>query len=157
MTENYELDACKAEVARLNRQVNKLLPAFSVHRDVNWLAPICRAKFVKLRDILARDFKEKKTKSNFRVFETYRTPMRQQYLFEHTKSTKAQAWQSAHNFGLAADFVPMDPDGLWSWRDDEDWLWLGHRARECGLSQPIKWDRPHICALEWQGVYEAMT
>ena len=70
--------------------------------------------------------------------------MRQQYLFEHTKSTKAQAWQSAHNFGLAADFVPMDPDGLWSWRDDEDWFWLGHRARECGLSQPIKWDRP-IC------------
>jgi len=157
MSDTYELDACKAEVARLNKQVNKLLPAFSVQRDLKLLAPICRPKFEKLADILLRDFRDKKTRSKFRVFETYRSPMRQDYLFEQTKSTKARAWQSAHQFGLAADFVPVDEVGFWSWHDTEDWNWLGQRARDCGLSQPITWDRPHICAPEWTGVNEAMT
>jgi len=157
MSIEADLEAARAEINRLNRQVNKLLPAFAVCRDINMLAPICRNKFLKLADRLKDGFRNKETKSKFVVFETYRSPMRQAYLFEHTKNTKAKAWQSAHQYGLAADFVPQDPDGIFSWREEEDWEYLERQALTVGLRVPIVWDRPHVCAPEWHGVYEAMT
>ena len=42
--------------------------------------------------------------SGFELFATHRTPRRQHDLFMQGGVTRADAWQSAHQYGLAADF-----------------------------------------------------
>lgn len=158
MSTDADLEACRIEVKRLQKAVNKHDPRFEVFRDVKFIIPSERAAFSALATYLQNAFRAKKTRSNFQIFETYRSPVRQAYLFEMPKPiTKARAWESAHNFGLAADFVPRDADGLWSWRDDEDWDFLTRAARQFNLNTPIEWDRPHVQSLRWTGVREALT
>jgi peptidoglycan L-alanyl-D-glutamate endopeptidase CwlK len=55
------------------------------------------------------------------VFETYRTPRRQDILFGQGRNgttgqivTNARGWHSWHQFGVAAD-VALFKDGKWSW------------------------------------------
>ena len=56
----------------------------------------------------------------FRVFEAYRSPVRQDWLYQQgrtrpgAKVTYAQAWTSYHQYGLAADFV-LWIKNAWSW------------------------------------------
>lgn len=104
--------------------------------------------FQELASHLEDDFKAGRTKSLFKAFETYRSPERQDFLFHHMKTTKAMAYQSSHQFGLAADFVAWHEGPLggsyWSWSEKEDWAWLESRAIEHGLAVPIGWDRPHV-------------
>lgn len=88
----------------------------------------------------------------FRVFETYRTPHAQDAAFTRGAS-KAKAFQSPHQFGLAVDFVPF-VNGRWTWEppggatawDGLDEIVKGFE----GLSRPISWDRPHIEHDLWQ-------
>lgn len=153
-----DIEFCREEVNRLNLKLKRIDPVFGVHRDLELLAPREYPKFVMLYNTMQRLFREKKTRSKFEVFETYRTPQRQRYLFKlPERVTKADAFESAHNFGLAADFVPRDPDGTWSWDANEDWDLLEVMAKQSGLSAPLKWDRPHVQSLLWPGVHEAMT
>ena len=78
------------------------------------------------------------------MFETYRSPERQNELFRK-KKTRAKAWQSAHQYGLAIDFVPvMDGKPFWPPPDAECWDRLKAYAEECGLVCDLTWDRSHV-------------
>lgn len=81
------------------------------------------------------------------IFETYRTPFRQQELYEQGRTkpgrivTKAQAGYSWHNYGLAIDVV-MKVDGKYDWSKELYYYdaaqyfeahglhWAGHRGFE---------------------------
>ena len=88
----------------------------------------------------------------FRVFEGFRSPQRQHYLFEQGRTrpgtivTKARPWTSYHQYGLAADFV-LHVDGRWSWDTSGDnsqmWTRLHELARENQLT-PLSWELPHL-------------
>lgn len=105
------------------------------------LHPAAYAQFVRLTELLADDFRAGRTKTLFRVFETYRSPEAQEQVYINGTS-KARAWQSAHQYGLAVDYVPWDD--TWSWDETHDWDWLKQRARSLGLDVPIAWDKPHV-------------
>lgn len=90
----------------------------------------------------------------FRVFEAYRTPERQEWLYAQGRTrsggvvTKARAWESFHQYGLAVDLV-LFIDGQWSWSNDgplrTHWSRLGEMASEVGL-RTLAWEAPHV---EW--------
>ena len=84
----------------------------------------------------------------FLPFEGFRSPERQNYLFHVEKTTKAKAWQSAHNYGLAVDYVAFE-NGKWSWSQHHDWAGLKTAAINRGLLVPIQWDRPHVEHPVW--------
>jgi peptidoglycan LD-endopeptidase CwlK len=96
----------------------------------------------------------------FKLFEGYRTPERQQALYQQGRSnshpgpilTKAKPWDSYHQFGLAADFVLFVGE-KWSWDTagiyDHWWQRLEEIGRIYGL-EPLSFEKPHlqIVALE---------
>lgn len=74
------------------------------------------------------------------LFETYRTPFRQQELYEQGRTTKgrivtnAQAGYSWHNYGLAIDVV-MRVDGKFDWSHE---LYF-HDAAQYFEAQGLHW------------------
>lgn len=90
----------------------------------------------------------------FRVFEAFRTPERQEWLYAQGRTrpggkvTNARAWESFHQFGLAADMV-LFIDGRWSWSDagplKAHWDRLRELAAKVGL-RTLSWEAPHV---EW--------
>jgi peptidoglycan L-alanyl-D-glutamate endopeptidase CwlK len=88
----------------------------------------------------------------FRLFEGFRAPQRQQYLWDQgrvrpgAKVTNAAPWQSMHQYGLAADLVLWE-NGKWSWDDRGPkgawWRRLKQVGREEGLKS-ISWEAPHL-------------
>lgn len=116
----------------------------SVLRDLELLHPVARPVFLRLAQLLDADFIAGRTSTLFRPFETYRTPQRQLLLFQANKSktTNAGPWSSAHQYGLAVDFVAYRDQ--WSWDASEDWDHLRARATEVGLRNDIAWDRAHV-------------
>jgi hypothetical protein len=88
----------------------------------------------------------------FRVFEAFRTPERQEWLYAQGRTrpggivTKAGAWKSFHQFGLAADLV-LFIDGNWSWDDAgplaQHWTRLRELASEVGL-RTLSFEVPHV-------------
>lgn len=117
-------------------------------RDRAQLHPNFRATLIKL---LAQSAAEN---IPFRVFEAYRTPERQEWLYAQGRTrsgavvTKARAWESFHQYGLAADLV-LFIDGQWRWSDDgplrAHWRRLGEMASDVGL-RTLDWEAPHV---EW--------
>ncbi len=110
------------------------------------LHPVFRDKVVKLQELLSEE------NLPFRVFEGYRTPERQRYLYSkgRTRSgsvvTYANAWQSFHQYGVAADFV-LYGDGNWSWDDRGEKKKLWDRLQELGEQVGLKhldWEKPHL-------------
>lgn len=101
--------------------------------------PISLPKFARLWGLL-----QQSQDRVWMMFETYRSPERQNELFKK-KKTRAKAWQSAHQYGMAIDFVPVI-DGKPAWPDSEDecWVELLGLATECGLLNDIDWDLPHV-------------
>ena len=79
---------------------------------------------------------------NVQLFEGYRSPSRQQQLYKAGKVTKADAWHSMHQYGLAADLVPK-PSGKWTW-DESLVKKIRSAAFECDLIAPIGWDGYHF-------------
>jgi hypothetical protein len=116
--------------------------------DINLLAPVARTAFLGLDAYLRRE-------TRFRCFETFRSPAEQALRFAQ-KTSKAPPFQSAHQFGLAVDFVPCTAGtfGRWEWpeTDDPEWDDLRRAARDFGLTCPIVWDRPHVEHPAWLGV-----
>lgn len=116
--------------------------------DVDLLAPAFRAR---LESLLA-DVVDG-AKLPFRVFETIRSPGRQNELFaqgrDPTKSdfgrtiTRARSYDSLHQWGHAADIVGFI-DGRWTWDLPRGW-WdvLGHLALKNGL-ETLSFERPHV-------------
>lgn len=127
-----------------------------VIRDLSLLHPRCVGKFSDLQRRLSDGFARGVTPTRFMPFETYRTPQRQHWLQTHQGGvTKAGAFQSAHNFGLAVDFVPYvntGTQGVWSWDLSHDWSFLKAQAEECGLDNSISWDRPHVQDPIWSKI-----
>ena len=118
-------------------------------RSLDYLHPAWRARFRKLQERLIVGHSKGETKTLFQVFETFRSPQRQDYLLRQGNGvTKAGAWQSAHNYGCACDFVPNENG--WSWNDDHDWLYLRDRAVECDLVAPFSWDKAHVQVPGWR-------
>ncbi len=88
----------------------------------------------------------------FEVFEAYRSPERQKHLYAKgrttpgPKVTKADAWQSYHQYGLAADFV-LKVGGQWSWdtsgANAAHWKALHEIGKKHGL-EPLSWEMPHL-------------
>jgi hypothetical protein len=115
------------------------------YASIDLLAPVARTAFAGLDAYLRRE-------TRFRLFETYRDPAAQEAAFT-AGTSKARAFQSAHQFGLAADFVPYGPKG-WEWphADAEEWNFLRRAAREFGLNNGIHWDRPHVEHPMWPRV-----
>jgi peptidoglycan LD-endopeptidase CwlK len=99
----------------------------------------------------------------FRVFEAYRSPTRQQHLFDQGRTrpgpiiTRARPWQSYHQYGVAADFVLFE-NGRWSWDDTGErrawWQRLHAIGRQWGL-EPLSWEQPHLqlAGLSWQALH----
>jgi len=85
--------------------------------------------------------------SGFELFTTHRTPEQQHDLFMRGGITRADAWQSAHQYGLAADFV-RKIDGQWSW--DGDFSLVKSAAEKYGCVVPMSWDPGHVESLDWR-------
>lgn len=114
--------------------------------EMTHLHPVCREK---VRGVLESC---ERVGIPFRMFEGYRSPHRQQYLYEQGRTragaivTYAGPWSSIHQYGLAADFVLYE-DGEWSWDTSgsrRDWWSRLHEiGREYGL-EPLSWETPHL-------------
>ena len=128
-------------------------------RFAGWelLHPKARDSFEGLSESLTRAYESGQTQTLFKVFETFRGPLRQLDLFAKG-TTKARAWQSAHNYGLAVDFVPFVPlstnraVGEWSWASHHDYEFLATRASVFGLVVPISWDPCHVESPIWGSI-----
>lgn len=126
----------------------------TVIRDINALHPKFAPIAKRLADALAADYKAGLTKTDFQVFETYRSPLRQQELLAKG-TTKAGPFKSAHQFGLAVDFVPRI-NGRWDWSDFHEWEYMRNKAQSFGLSTPISWDLTHVEHPLFDDLYHAM-
>ncbi len=118
----------------------------SRNTDLSLLHPVFRQKAQAVLDRLTAD------QIPFRIFEAYRSPQRQQFLFSQGRTapgaivTKAKAWQSYHQYGFAADFV-LFVDGQWSWDTSGSraacWDRLAKAGVEMGLEQ-LSFELPHL-------------
>lgn len=107
----------------------------TISRDLSELSPIAWPAFARLERRLLE--------TPFRVFECWRSPARQRELLQ-LKRTKAGPWRSAHQYGLAVDFVPFI-DGAWTWEVGRPtWDLLRLEARAVGLLCELDWDRAHV-------------
>jgi peptidoglycan L-alanyl-D-glutamate endopeptidase CwlK len=88
-----------------------------------------------------------------KVFEAFREPERQTHLYAKGRTTSgskvsnARAWQSYHQYGMAADFVRFE-NGRWNWntataQQRAQWDRFHEIAREKGL-EPLSWEKPHV-------------
>lgn len=114
--------------------------------DAAYLHPIFREKARRLLAQLAAEG------IPFRLFEGYRSPERQQYLYAQGRTrpgpivTRAQPWTSYHQYGLAADFV-LFIRGEWSWDktgpNARYWTRLAELGAGLGLER-ISFELPHL-------------
>lgn len=120
------------------------------YTDLMLLHPHAIKQFENMYQDLKSRFAARSTLTEFRVFETYRSPVRQQELWaRRPKVTRAQAWQSAHQVGLAVDFVPWH-NGRWSWSEKHNYDLLKEVAEAHGLRVPMVWDRCHVEHPNWR-------
>lgn len=124
-----------------------------------------RHNFQMLSDELFRLYLTGAAPHWFKPFEGYRSPTRQ-WTFFNLGTSKAKAWQSPHQYGLAVDFVPyvvraaVKPEdydtavGTWKWppKNDPSWDWFDNVVHRSGLLRPISWDRPHVEHPLWQEI-----
>ncbi len=114
--------------------------------DLSVLHPAIRDKIAAIQSKLNQEGHP------FQVFEAFRSPERQAYLYAQgrtrpgRKVTNAKPWSSYHQYGLAADFV-LKLNGSWSWSTSgnhgRSWARLHEVALEQGL-EPLSWEMPHI-------------
>lgn len=118
----------------------------SRQQDLSVLHPVIRDNVARILQKLEQE------RLPFKVFEAFRTPERQRFLFRQGRDlpgdivTKAEAWGSYHQYGLAVDFV-LYVNGQWSWSDKGQyakmWPRLHAIGREHGL-EPLDWETPHL-------------
>lgn len=129
--------------------------------DLSLLAPPFRACLDRVMVRLQRDL----DLSLLDVFEAARSPGRQRELYERGRDpskddfgrtvTRAHAYQSAHQFGLAVDLVFRTAAGGWTWDEPTKGSWdkLHAIAREEGL-EPLSFEKPHIqlAGFNWKSL-----
>lgn len=124
------------------------------------LHPRVRGPFMALADDLARSYGlgPSLTRTLFRPFEGYRSPVKQNEARRKGVS-KAAAWSSPHQYGLAVDFVPF-MGGKWMWEGDHDWAFLARCASARGLicqTSGLEWDKPHVQSPLWYEVRDILA
>lgn len=128
--------------------------AFVVNRSVDFLHPKMREAVLRLSKAVAHPFRDQPSgrEYSFQMYEGFRTVQRQAHLIS-VGTTKAGPWQSAHQYGLAVDFVPIHA-GRWTWDGvpTDAWEWMRSEARSLGLRTPIAWDLPHLEHPDWPRV-----
>lgn len=92
----------------------------------------------------------------FRLFEGFRTPQRQEYLYSQGRTrpgrivTRARPWNSYHQYGFAVDLV-LFINGRWSWETGgasrAAWSRMHELGGERGLV-PLSWELPHLQLAE---------
>lgn len=118
-------------------------------RDVSYLHPRAYPIFLKLYRTLQADYREGLTPHCFEIFETYRSPQHQTFAKSAGRS-QADAFWSAHQYGLAVDFVPHSLGRGFYWdAKQSEWDHLRMRAHELGLDNSIAWDRSHVQHPLW--------
>jgi peptidoglycan L-alanyl-D-glutamate endopeptidase CwlK len=102
----------------------------------------------------ARELLERLTSESipFRLFEGFRPPERQLYLYAQGRTrpgpivTNARPWSSYHQYGLAGDFVLFE-NGAWSWDSSgarkRYWSRLGEIGKQLEL-EPLSFEAPHL-------------
>ncbi len=120
---------------------------------VDMLVPNMRGP---VRNLLALLNSAPSAKHAWGVFETWRNPIRQAYL---VKEGRSKTILSAHNYGMAADIVPMCRDtGHYFWKVSDrgvpaQWDLLDQLTNaQYMLRKPIAWDRPHVQHRDWDTV-----
>lgn len=121
----------------------------TVNRDINLLCPA-------LQDILSKALIECNDSGYpVELFEGFRSPERQEELYAQGRTapgsvvTKSRAWQSFHQYGLAADIV-FKRNGKWSW--DGDWAGVHKIIKNYNL-ETLSWEKPHVQlthGITWQ-------
>ncbi len=122
-----------------------MLDVTTVNRDLTLLYP----PFAK-RVLLALDSLWKKNSSEcITVFEGYRTPERQGFLYEQGRTrggrivTNSEPWHSWHQYGLAVDIALKDVIG-WHWDFDPA------EPAQHFLAAGLKWLYPfEVCHFQW--------
>lgn len=115
-------------------------------RDMAHLHPVVRTAVTKVLEHLnSKDIP-------FAMFEGYRTPERQAWLYGQGRTraggvvTHAEAWESYHQYGLACDLVLFE-NGRWSWDDSGPrrawWAEMQKVAKDNGL-RSLKFELPHV-------------
>jgi hypothetical protein len=79
---------------------------------------------------------------NVYVFETYRTPQRQAWLYANGRSKLKTA--GMHGKGLAVDIVFKDAKGRWSWDEKKfNYRRVAEISKSIGLTPGYYWPRFH--------------
>lgn len=84
------------------------------------------------------------------LYEGARTPFRQAELYARGRTsvgstvTRATAWTSFHQYGVAADYVFM-VDGKWTWNEQKPGQWkrYGELCHLVGLER-LDFEQPHV-------------
>ena len=114
--------------------------------DLSHVHPFVRERITKVLETLGAEG------IPFRVFEAFRTPQRQQALWEQGRTragaivTKARPWTSYHQYGLAADFV-LFQNNSWSWDDGGAKRVWWNRLQQVGAAhglEALRFERPHL-------------
>lgn len=133
--------------------------ATTINRSVSALHPKARGAFIALEKELARMHQAGETKALFQLFEGLRSPYRQDHLIT-AGTTKARAWHSAHQYGLACDFVPR-MGGQWVWLLSQigtyDLINFRSAVTRCKLLTPIEWDPFHVEHPLWNALRPLVT
>lgn len=123
-----------------------------IHRELALLHPMMQDRVWALINDLNNALASGEIATSILPFETYRDPIRQNWLKDNQpKTTRAGAWHSAHQYGMAVDFCGWKSatEPTWSLPETE-WEVLKRLAGAHGLQAPIAWDRGHIELPEWQ-------
>lgn len=120
------------------------------------LHPQAIDQFRQLALFLRDGYRSGKSKTHFIAFDGWRSPAKQQALYHQTPPvTKVKPFESAHQYGLAVDFVPwiaQGDDKGWSWAPEHDYEFLSRSAKRYGLWVPITWDRVHVEHPLWKKI-----
>jgi peptidoglycan L-alanyl-D-glutamate endopeptidase CwlK len=121
-----------------------------IDRSLEALHPVMLLPVQRLLDELVR------INNPLRIFEGWRSPERQARLFRDArKVTRAKPWLSAHQYGLAVDFVlPLGKGYGWTWNvPPAHWQQLREAAVSVGLVVPSPgWDPGHVQHPFWDEV-----
>lgn len=143
----------------------------SIIRDFSLFHPKFGRAASRLDKLLITGYQTGITKTHFKLFESYRHPLRQNDVFSKGAS-KARQYTSAHQLGLAGDWVPYlspaEAEALaertgervlpgWNWHSSHDWMFLRRSAQQVGLDVPMDWDRAHVEHPDWPALLAYMN
>jgi hypothetical protein len=114
--------------------------------DLNSLHPFFRDKVIELKSRCAS------LGIHLAIVETYRTRAKQtEYKSMGQKYTRSAGGISKHQYGLAADVVPLQ-DSVADWDDARLWQKVGQVGEQLGLRWGGRWQHPYDPGhFEWTG------